>query len=56
MVSELWDKKIESMPLRELKDLQLNRLKHLVKRVYEKISSINKNLMNQMLNLVILNS
>ena len=36
MVSELWDKKIESMPLKELKDLQLKRLKQLVKRVYEK--------------------
>ncbi len=35
MTSELWDKKIESMPLSELKKLQLKRLKELVKRVYE---------------------
>ena len=36
MVSELWDKKIESMPLSQLKELQLKRLKQLIKRVYEK--------------------
>ena len=36
MPLELWDNKIESMPLTQLKELQLKRLKELVKRVYEK--------------------
>jgi phenylacetate-CoA ligase len=34
MFSDVWDKKIESMPLNQLKELQLKRLKELVKRVY----------------------
>jgi len=36
MTSDMWDKKIESMPIKNLKELQLKRLKQLVKRVYEK--------------------
>jgi phenylacetate-CoA ligase len=36
MTSELWDKKIESMPLTNLKELQLKRLRELVNRVYTK--------------------
>ena len=36
MDSELWDKKIESMPLKQLKELQLKRFKDLVNRVYTK--------------------
>lgn len=36
MTSELWDKKIEAMPIKELKKIQLKRLKQLVKRVYNK--------------------
>jgi len=36
MSKDLWDSKIESMPLDKLKDLQLKRLKELVNRVYKK--------------------
>lgn len=36
MVSNLWDKKIESMPINKLNELQLKRLKELVNRVYSK--------------------
>jgi len=36
MVNELWDNKIESMPIGKLKELQLKRLKELVNRVYTK--------------------
>jgi len=36
MAIELWDKKYEEMPLKNLKELQLTRLKELVKRVYSK--------------------
>ena len=35
MVKEFWDPKIETMPLKELKSLQLKRLKHLVKYIYD---------------------
>jgi len=34
MTEELWDRKIETMPLRELKELQLKRLKKLIRYVY----------------------
>ncbi len=34
MTTELWDSKSESMPIAELKELQLTRLKELVRRVY----------------------
>ncbi len=34
MPADLWDKKIESMPIDKLKELQLKRLKKLIKRVY----------------------
>jgi len=36
MTSDLWDKKVEAMPTKELKNLQLKRLKQLIKRVYNK--------------------
>jgi len=36
MPSELWDRKIEAMPIKDLKKLQLKRLKKLVKRIYNK--------------------
>jgi len=36
MTEKFWDAKIESMPLNKLKELQLKRLKELVRRVYEK--------------------
>jgi len=36
MVIDLWDKKHESMPLKDLKELQLKRLKELINRVYSK--------------------
>lgn len=36
MTADLWDSKIEAMPINKLKELQLKRLKSLVKRVYEK--------------------
>jgi len=36
MPKDLWDSKIESMPLDKLKELQLKRLKELVNRVYKK--------------------
>ncbi|HID25785.1 MAG TPA: phenylacetate--CoA ligase family protein [Thermoplasmata archaeon] len=35
MIGEFWDSKIETMPLEELKKLQLKRLKKLVKHVYD---------------------
>ena len=34
MTEKLWDSKIESMPLNELKELQLKRLKKLIDYVY----------------------
>ncbi len=36
MTNEFWDSKIETMPVDELKKLQLKRLKSLIKRVYTK--------------------
>ena len=36
MLSDLWDSKIESMPIDKLKELQLKRFKQLVKSVYTK--------------------
>ncbi|MEF8848388.1 MAG: phenylacetate--CoA ligase [Candidatus Thermoplasmatota archaeon] len=36
MAQHLWNKKVESMPLKELRKLQLKRLKEQVKRVYKK--------------------
>ena len=36
MTVDLWDKKYEAMPIDKLKELQLKRLKELVKRVYTK--------------------
>ena len=36
MVLDFWDRKIETIPKKDLKDLQLKRLKELVKRVYTK--------------------
>ncbi len=36
MSTDLWDSKIESMPINKLKELQLKRLKELVSRVYSK--------------------
>ena len=36
MATDLWDTKIESMPLDKLKELQLKRLKELIHRVYER--------------------
>ena len=35
MTTQLWDNKIESMPLNKLKELQLKRLKELINRVYK---------------------
>jgi len=35
MAEKLWDSKIESMPLNELKDLQLKRLKKMLDYVYK---------------------
>ncbi|MCJ7571405.1 MAG: phenylacetate--CoA ligase, partial [Candidatus Thermoplasmatota archaeon] len=36
MPADLWDSKIESMPINKLKELQLKRLKEIVNRVYSK--------------------
>jgi phenylacetate-CoA ligase len=36
MSTDLWDSKIESMPINKLKELQLKRLKQIVSRVYSK--------------------
>jgi len=36
MPKDLWDSKVESMPLDKLKELQLKRLKELISRVYQK--------------------
>ena len=36
MSIDVWDNKIETMPIKDLKELQLKRLKSLIKRVYEK--------------------
>ncbi len=36
MPADLWDKKFEAMPVDKLKELQLKRLKKLIKRVYTK--------------------
>ena len=36
MSSDLWDSKIEAMPINKLKELQLKRLKELINRVYKK--------------------
>jgi len=44
MPSNLWDSKIESMPLNKLKELQLKRLKELINRVYKKNKFYKKNL------------
>lgn len=35
MIDEFWDSKIETMPLEELKKLQLKRLKKMIKHVYD---------------------
>lgn len=44
MTAELWDSKIESMPLKSLKELQLKRLKKLVRTVYNKNKHYKKKL------------
>jgi len=44
MTTELWDNKIESMPLKNLKELQLKRLKKLVSTVYDKNKHYKKKL------------
>ena len=44
MTNEFWDKEIETMPLGELKKLQLNRLKTLIKYVYDNNKFYNKKL------------
>ena len=44
MVNKMWNSRIEKMNTNELKDLQLKRLKNLVKYVYEKNSFYNKKL------------
>ena len=44
MTAELWDNKIESMPLKNLKELQLKRLKKLVSTVYNKNKHYKKKL------------
>jgi len=44
MTAELWDNKIESMPLKSLKELQLKRLKRLVRAVYNKNKHYKKKL------------
>jgi phenylacetate-CoA ligase len=44
MTAELWDNKIESMPLKNLKELQLKRLKKLVSTVYDKNKHYKKKL------------
>jgi phenylacetate-CoA ligase len=36
MPADLWDNKIEAMPIKKLKELQLKRLKELINRVYSK--------------------
>ena len=46
MTAELWDNKIESMPLKNLKELQLRRLKKLVSTVYNKNKHYKKKLDN----------
>jgi len=44
MTAELWDNKIESMPQKNLKELQLKRLKKLVSTVYDKNKHYKKKL------------
>jgi len=44
MTTELWDNKIETMPLKNLKELQLKRLKKLVSTVYDKNKHYKKKL------------
>ena len=36
MTTQLWDKKIEAMPITKLKELQLKRLKELINRVFQR--------------------
>jgi len=44
MPKEFWDSKIETMPLKELKELQLKRLKKLIQYVYDNNQFYNKKL------------
>ena len=44
MSKEFWDPKVETMPLRQLKELQLERLKKLTKYVYDSNQFYNKKL------------
>jgi phenylacetate-CoA ligase len=46
MPNELWDSKIESMPLNKLKELQLKRFKQLISRVYKKNKFYKKKLID----------